>query len=59
MLLQPMLGAIATGYCAVLKTSEYAPNRANLLAELMPNHLYLFAYCVVNGAVEEATKVKY
>jgi hypothetical protein len=55
--LQPLLGAIAAGCCAVLKPSEVAPAYAKLIAELIPKYLDPSAYRVVNGSVNETTKL--
>lgn len=55
--LQPLLGAIAAGCCAVVKPSELAPAYAKLIAELLPKYLDQSAYRVVNGAVEETTRL--
>ncbi|KAJ6590364.1 aldehyde dehydrogenase [Mycena sp. CBHHK59/15] len=55
--LQPLLGAIGAGCCAVVKPSEVAPHYAELLAELVPKYLDPNAYRVVLGAVPETTKL--
>lgn len=55
--LQPLVGAIAAGCCAVLKPSEAVPHLSGLLAELVPKYLDTSAYCVINGAVPETTKI--
>ncbi|KAJ7113375.1 aldehyde dehydrogenase [Mycena epipterygia] len=55
--LQPLLGAIGAGCCAVLKPSELAPHYADLLAELVPKYLDSNAYRIVLGAVPEITKL--
>ncbi|KAJ6521544.1 aldehyde dehydrogenase [Mycena vulgaris] len=55
--LQPFLGAIAAGCCAVLKPSELSPHFAELLAELFPKYLDPAAYRVVLGGVPEITKI--
>jgi aldehyde dehydrogenase (NAD+) len=53
--LQPLLGAIAAGCCAVLKPSELAPHCAQVLANLFPKYLDSSAYRVILGAVQETT----
>ncbi|CCO26993.1 hypothetical protein RSOLAG1IB_02585 [Rhizoctonia solani AG-1 IB] len=53
--LQPLVGAIASGCCAVIKPSELTPTYANLLAELLPQYLDSSCYRVVNGSVPETT----
>ncbi|KAJ7842335.1 aldehyde dehydrogenase [Mycena olivaceomarginata] len=55
--LQPLIGAIAAGCCAVLKPSEISPHSSALLAELFPKYLNLDAYRVVLGAIPETTKL--
>ncbi|KAF9459502.1 aldehyde dehydrogenase [Collybia nuda] len=55
--LQPLYGAISAGCCAVIKTSEYAPNYANLLSQLLPQYLDPSAYHVVKGEVAEVTRL--
>ncbi|KAJ7849901.1 Aldehyde/histidinol dehydrogenase [Mycena leptocephala] len=55
--LQPLLGAIAAGCCAVLKPSELAPHFASLLADLLPKYLDPNTYRVVLGAVTETSKL--
>ncbi|KAG8215120.1 Aldehyde/histidinol dehydrogenase [Butyriboletus roseoflavus] len=54
---QPLLGAIAAGCCAVIKPSELIPHLSQLIADLLPKYLDSSAYRVVNGAVQEATKL--
>jgi aldehyde dehydrogenase (NAD+) len=55
--LQPLYGAISAGCCAVIKTSEYAPNYSNLLSRLVSQYLDTSAYQVVQGSVPEVTKL--
>lgn len=55
--LQPLLGAIAAGCCAVVKPSEVAPNYAALLYDLLPKYLDSSAFRVVMGGVPETTKL--
>ncbi|KAI6046589.1 Aldehyde/histidinol dehydrogenase [Pisolithus marmoratus] len=55
--LQPLVGAIAAGRCAVLKPSEAVPHFSKLLAELVPRYIDASAYHVVSGAVPETTKI--
>ncbi|KAA1467038.1 aldehyde dehydrogenase [Dentipellis sp. KUC8613] len=55
--LQPLIGAIAAGCCAVVKPSEISSHYSQLLAELFPKYLDPSAYRVVNGGVEETTEV--
>lgn len=46
--LQPLIGAIAAGNCAVLKMSEHAPNVGKVLAQLVPQYLDTECYQVIN-----------
>ncbi|KAJ7718540.1 aldehyde dehydrogenase [Mycena metata] len=55
--LQPLLGAIAAGCCAVIKPSEIAPHYSTLLSELAPKYLESSAFRVVLGGVSETTKL--
>lgn len=55
--LQPLIGAIAAGCPAVLKPSEISSHHSALLAELIPKYLDPEAYAVVNGGIEETTRV--
>lgn len=50
-------GAITAGCAAVVKPSELTPAVSGLLAELFPKYLDPDLYRVVNGGVEETTKV--
>ncbi|XP_052799534.1 aldehyde dehydrogenase family 3 member B1-like isoform X3 [Mya arenaria] len=51
----PMIGAIASGNCVVLKPSEIAAQTAVLLEEIVPKYLDNEAIKVVNGAIPETT----
>ncbi|KAI6110138.1 aldehyde dehydrogenase [Pisolithus sp. B1] len=55
--LQPLVGAIAAGCCAVLKPSENVPHLSELLAKLISKYLDTSAYRVINGAIPEITKI--
>ncbi|KAA1467037.1 aldehyde dehydrogenase [Dentipellis sp. KUC8613] len=55
--LQALIGAIAAGCPAVIKPSEISANYAQLLSELLPKYLDQSAYRVVNGGVEETTRL--
>ncbi|KAJ7595089.1 aldehyde dehydrogenase [Mycena floridula] len=54
--LQPLLGAIASGCCCVIKPSEVAPAYAAVLQQLLPKYLDTRAFQVIYGAVPETTK---
>ncbi|KAF8996989.1 aldehyde dehydrogenase [Cyathus striatus] len=55
--LQPLMGAISAGCCAVLKLSEVSPHTSSLLAKLLPRYLDERAYRVVLGGVKEVGRV--
>ena len=55
--LQPLIGVIAAGCCAVVKPSELVPHFSSLIADLVPKYLDPSAYRVVNGAIPETTKL--
>lgn len=48
----PLLGAVASGNCVVLKPSEFAPNVSNLLTKLIGEHFDPGHVSVVEGALE-------
>jgi aldehyde dehydrogenase (NAD+) len=52
LLLAPLVAAIASGNCAVLKPSELAPACSGLLARLLPLFLDQRAYALVEGGLE-------
>uniref|UniRef100_H2TXS1 Aldehyde dehydrogenase n=2 Tax=Takifugu rubripes TaxID=31033 RepID=H2TXS1_TAKRU len=51
--LNPLIGAIAAGNCAVIKPSEVSPATESLLVELIPKYLSQDCYAVVQGGPEE------
>ncbi|MEM6789488.1 MAG: aldehyde dehydrogenase family protein [Myxococcota bacterium] len=53
--LEPLVGVIAAGNCAVLKPSEVSGETSKLLAELVPQYLDPDAIAVVEGGVPETT----
>lgn len=53
--LEPLLGAIAAGNCAVIKPSNYAPHTARLIAKLISENFAPEFICVVLGGREENT----
>ncbi|WP_062077059.1 aldehyde dehydrogenase family protein [Demequina globuliformis] len=57
LVLVPLAGAIAAGNTAVLKPSELAPASSRLLAELVPQYLDPTAVRVVEGGVDETTRL--
>lgn len=52
-----LVGAIAAGCSAIIKLSEVAPNFAAVAARLFPKYLDQSAYRIVNGSVQETTKL--
>ncbi|GFN04757.1 hypothetical protein Smic_33130 [Streptomyces microflavus] len=55
LLLAPVVGALASGNCVVVKPSELAPATSAAVAGLLPRYLDTDAVGVVEGAVEETT----
>lgn len=53
----PITGAIAAGCTVVLKPSELTPAITELLIDLFPKYLDSSCYKIINGAVEETTKL--
>ncbi|WP_422049421.1 coniferyl aldehyde dehydrogenase [Shimia sp.] len=54
--LSPMVGAFAAGNRAMIKTSEFAPETANVLTEMLGKYFSDEEVAVVNGGVEVATE---
>lgn len=57
LLLMPLIGALAAGNAVVLKPSELAPTVSATVAELIPQYLDAEAVRVVEGGVEETTRL--
>ncbi|MCH8560802.1 aldehyde dehydrogenase family protein [Nesterenkonia sp. LB17] len=57
LLLMPLIGALAAGNSVVLKPSELAPAVSATVAELIPEYLDAEAVQVVEGGVEETTRL--
>ena len=55
--LQPLIGALAAGCCALLKPSELVPTTSALLARLITRYLDSAAVRVVLGGVPAATRL--
>ena len=53
LLLNPLIGALAGGNCAVVKPSEYAPATANILATILRDALPEHLVCMVQGEGEK------
>ncbi len=54
--LSPLVGALAAGNRAMIKTSEFAPNTADLLTEMISKHFTEEEVVVINGDVSVATE---
>jgi aldehyde dehydrogenase (NAD+) len=57
LVINPLMGALAAGNCAVIKPSEVAPATSALLARILPQYLDGDAVRVVEGAVPETTEL--
>lgn len=57
LIVTPLIGAISSGNCAVLKPSEIAVNTSNLLAEIIPEYFDPAYISVVEGGVETSQKL--
>jgi aldehyde dehydrogenase (NAD+) len=55
--LEPLVGVIAAGNCALLKPSEVSAATSKVLAEVIPQYLDPDAFAVVEGGVEETTAI--
>ncbi len=52
LIIEPLIGAIAAGCCAVVKPSEIAPNTANFLHQTLPLYLEYNSFDIVLGGAE-------
>lgn len=57
LMLAPLVGALAAGDAVVLKPSEMAPACSALVAQLVPRYLDADAIQVIEGAVDETTRL--
>ncbi|XP_035712604.1 aldehyde dehydrogenase family 3 member A2 isoform X1 [Folsomia candida] len=55
--LQPLVGAISAGNCAIVKPSEIAPFTAAKIAELVPKYLDPKCFRVIEGDVDDTKKL--
>ncbi len=55
--LVPLVGALASGNCAVVKPSELSGNSAKLLEKLWPKYFDPTTVALINGGVEETTQL--
>ncbi|KZT62365.1 aldehyde dehydrogenase [Calocera cornea HHB12733] len=55
--ISPLIGAITAGCPCMIKMSELVPSVSALVTELVDKHLDRDAYRVVNGAVDETSKL--
>ncbi|MEA5577781.1 aldehyde dehydrogenase [Anabaena sp. UHCC 0451] len=57
LMIAPLVGAIASGNCAIIKPSELAPHTANLLSELISKYFLPEYITVAQGGVETSQKL--
>lgn len=57
LVINPLMGALAAGNCALVKPSEVAPATSALIARLLPQYLDAEAVAVVEGGVPETTEL--
>ncbi|MCX4090993.1 aldehyde dehydrogenase family protein [Nocardia sp. alder85J] len=57
LLFMPLVGALAAGNAVVLKPSEVAPACSKVVADIVPRYLDTEAVQVVEGGVEETTRL--
>ncbi|TYQ24788.1 aldehyde dehydrogenase [Pseudanabaena sp. UWO310] len=50
--IQPLIGAIAAGNCAILKPSEYAPHTAKAIAQIINEHFDPNFITVIEGGLD-------
>lgn len=50
--IQPLLGAIAAGNCAILKPSEHTPNTSRVIAQIINNNFDPSFITVIEGGIE-------
>ncbi|WP_230500381.1 aldehyde dehydrogenase [Sutcliffiella rhizosphaerae] len=55
LILEPLIGAIAAGNCAVVKPSEFTPNVTNVLVEMIHEYFDEAYISVVTGAKDETS----
>ncbi len=55
--INPLIGALAAGNCAVIKPSELTPNTAKLMKELVAKHFNEDHVTVVEGGIPETTEL--
>ncbi len=56
-MLTPLVAAVAAGDAVVMKSSEMLPASSAILAHLIPQYLEAEAVQVIEGAVDEATRL--
>ncbi|NXG55689.1 AL3B1 dehydrogenase, partial [Hemiprocne comata] len=57
LLLEPLIGAIAAGNCAIIKPSEMTKNTERLVSEALPSYLDKDCFAVVTAGVQETTRL--
>lgn len=55
--INPLVGALAAGNCAVVKPSEMAPETSALLSQLLPQYVDASAVRVIEGAIPATTEL--
>jgi aldehyde dehydrogenase (NAD+) len=57
LIISPLVGAIASGNCAILKPSESAPNTSRILSKMIAEYFNQAYIAVVEGGVETSQKL--
>jgi aldehyde dehydrogenase (NAD+) len=57
LIISPLVGAIASGNCTIIKPSEFAPHTSNLITELIHKYFSSEYIAVVPGAVETSQQL--
>jgi aldehyde dehydrogenase (NAD+) len=57
LIISPLVGAIASGNCAILKPSESAPNTSRILSKMIAEYFDPAYIAVVEGGVETSQKL--
>ncbi|MEE3718695.1 aldehyde dehydrogenase [Tumidithrix elongata RA019] len=52
LIIQPLIGAIAAGNCAVLKPSEHTPHTSNVLTKLVRSNFEANSIAAIEGGIE-------
>ncbi|MFM7364972.1 MAG: aldehyde dehydrogenase [Cuspidothrix sp.] len=57
LIISPLVGAIASGNCTIIKPSELAPHTSNLISELIQKYFAPEYITVIQGAVETSQQL--